>query len=186
MGTTRCCAARARALGVQLSAGQRQLLALARALVWDPALLLLDEATVAIDSASELALWTALRTSVRAQRRAVLTVAHRLATARAADRVIVLDAGTNHRRGTTRRTHSRGRALCGTDRARGGRLGLAGGITNRRSRCPEITICNPTRPIRCWTRHHCAGDLVRPFVPTRRCSHGGGREWRRGAHLSDR
>ena len=41
--------------GVQLSAGQRQLLALTRALVWDPAVLLLDEATAAIDSASEAA-----------------------------------------------------------------------------------------------------------------------------------
>jgi ATP-binding cassette subfamily B multidrug efflux pump len=82
-----------RGAGVQLSAGQRQLLALARALVWDPAVLLLDEATVAIDSASDVALWAALRADVRGQRRAVLTVAHRLATARAADRVIVLDAG---------------------------------------------------------------------------------------------
>jgi len=82
-----------RGAGVQLSAGQRQLLALARALVWDPAVLLLDEATVAIDSASDAALWTALRADVGGSRRAVLTVAHRLATARAADRVIVLDAG---------------------------------------------------------------------------------------------
>jgi len=82
-----------RGAGVQLSAGQRQLLALARALIWDPAVLLLDEATVAIDSASDAALWAALRADVRGQRRAVLTVAHRLATARAADRVIVLDAG---------------------------------------------------------------------------------------------
>lgn len=79
--------------GAQFSAGQRQLLALARAPVWNPALLLLDEATVVIDSTSELALWAALRTEVRAQRRAVLTVAHRLATACAADRVIVLDRG---------------------------------------------------------------------------------------------
>jgi len=66
---------------------------LARALVWDPAVLLLDEATVAIDSASDAALRAALRADVRGQRRAVLTVAHRLATARAADRVVVLDAG---------------------------------------------------------------------------------------------
>jgi len=79
--------------GTQLSAGQRQLLALARALVWNPAVLLLDEATAAIDSASDAALWAALRADVAGHGRAVLTVAHRLATARAADRVIVLEAG---------------------------------------------------------------------------------------------
>jgi ATP-binding cassette subfamily B multidrug efflux pump len=79
--------------GVQLSAGQRQLLALARALVWDPAVLLLDEATVALDNASDAAFRAALRADIRGQRRAVLTVAHRLATARSADRVVVLDAG---------------------------------------------------------------------------------------------
>ena len=79
--------------GVQLSAGQRQLLALARALVWNPAVLLLDEATAAIDSASDAVLWATLRADVARQRRAVLTVAHRLTTARAADRVIVVEAG---------------------------------------------------------------------------------------------
>jgi ATP-binding cassette subfamily B multidrug efflux pump len=79
--------------GIQLSAGQRQLLALARALVWNPAVLLLDEATAAIDSASDAALWAALRADVAGHGRAVLTVAHRLSTARAADRVIVLEAG---------------------------------------------------------------------------------------------
>jgi ATP-binding cassette subfamily B protein len=79
--------------GVQLSSGQRQLLALARALVSNPAVLLLDEATAAIDSASDAALWIALRADGAGQRRGVLTVAHRLTTARAADRVIVVEAG---------------------------------------------------------------------------------------------
>ena len=79
--------------GVDLSGGQRQLLALARALVWDPKVLLLDEATAAIDSASEAAFRAALRTSVSSHGRAVLTVAHRLSTAREADRVLVMEDG---------------------------------------------------------------------------------------------
>ena len=79
--------------GTQLSAGQRQLLALARALVHRPAVLLLDEATSAIDNASDAAFRTALRERVLARGVAVLTVAHRLASARDADRVIVLEKG---------------------------------------------------------------------------------------------
>jgi ATP-binding cassette subfamily B protein len=79
--------------GVQLSAGQRQLLALTRALVWDPAVLLLDEATAAIDSTSEAAIRAAIREAVMGRGRAVLTVAHRLATAQEADRVLVMEAG---------------------------------------------------------------------------------------------
>jgi len=79
--------------GRPLSAGQRQLLALARALVHRPAVLLLDEATSAIDNASDAAFRTALRERVLARGVAVLTVAHRLASARDADRVIVLEKG---------------------------------------------------------------------------------------------
>jgi ATP-binding cassette subfamily B protein len=79
--------------GVQLSAGQRQLLSLARALVWNPAILLFDEATSAIDSASEAAFRKALEHESALHQRAILTVAHRLSTARAADRVIVLEHG---------------------------------------------------------------------------------------------
>jgi len=79
--------------GTELSAGQQQFVALARALVYRPAVLLLDEATAAIDSASDAALRAALRESVLASGCAVLTVAHRLSTAVEADRVIVLDRG---------------------------------------------------------------------------------------------
>jgi ATP-binding cassette subfamily B protein len=79
--------------GMRLSAGQTALLALARALVLDPPLILLDEATAAIDAAAEATLATALRDGVVGRQRGLLTVAHRLATAREADRVIVLEGG---------------------------------------------------------------------------------------------
>jgi ATP-binding cassette subfamily B protein len=79
--------------GIQLSAGQRQLLALTRALVWDPAVLLLDEATAAVDSTTEAAVRAAIRRVVMGSGRTVLTVAHRLATAQEADRVLVMEAG---------------------------------------------------------------------------------------------
>lgn len=79
--------------GVQLSSGQRQLLSLARALVWDPSVLLFDEATSAVDSASEAAFREALKAETSRHQRAILTVAHRLSTAREADRVIVLENG---------------------------------------------------------------------------------------------
>lgn len=82
-----------RGAGVQLSAGQRQLLSLARALVWAPKLLLLDEATAAIDGASDAAFRAALREGVLASGGGVISVAHRLSTARTADRVLVVDDG---------------------------------------------------------------------------------------------
>jgi len=86
--------------GARLSAGEAQLVALARALVWSPALILLDEATSTIDSASELALRQALERAVRERGHAVLTIAHRLASARTADRVIVMEDGRIVEEGT--------------------------------------------------------------------------------------
>jgi ATP-binding cassette subfamily B protein len=80
-------------LGVQLSAGQEQLLTLTRALVSRPSVLLFDEATSFLDGASEAALREALRSTVLKRGAAVLTVAHRLATAREAHRVVVIDHG---------------------------------------------------------------------------------------------
>jgi ATP-binding cassette subfamily B protein len=82
-----------RGAGVQLSAGEEQLLHLTRALVTAPAVLLFDEATSLLDAALEASVRIALQGIARTNRTAVLTVAHRLATARHADRVIVLDAG---------------------------------------------------------------------------------------------
>jgi ATP-binding cassette subfamily B protein len=77
--------------GVRLSAGQRQRLAIARAFLKAPAVLLLDEATSALDAESEETIQKAL-TALWAGR-AVLVIAHRLATAQRADRIVVLDQG---------------------------------------------------------------------------------------------
>jgi ATP-binding cassette subfamily B protein len=82
-----------RAGGVQLSAGQQQLLALTRALVLDAPVLLLDEATAAVDAVTDVVFRRALREQVLPRGCAVLTVAHRLATAREADRVVLLESG---------------------------------------------------------------------------------------------
>ena len=77
--------------GGRLSAGQRQLVAFARAFLADPAVLILDEATSSLDSPSERLVQHALRT-VLAGRTAVI-IAHRLSTVEIADRVLVMEHG---------------------------------------------------------------------------------------------
>ena len=77
--------------GGRLSAGQRQLVAFARAFLADPAVLILDEATSSLDVPSERAVQRALRT-ILADRTAVI-IAHRLSTVEIADRVLVIDTG---------------------------------------------------------------------------------------------
>ncbi|BBB01838.1 putative ABC transporter ATP-binding protein [Actinacidiphila reveromycinica] len=84
--------------GRNLSAGQRQLLALARAQLVDPDVLLLDEATASLDLATESRV--AAATDALTRRRTTLVVAHRLTTAARADRVVVLDHGTVVETGT--------------------------------------------------------------------------------------
>jgi ATP-binding cassette, subfamily B, bacterial len=77
--------------GRNLSAGQRQLIALARAYLVDPAILLLDEATAALDLSAEAAVNRA--TERLSARRTTLVVAHRLTTAARADRIVVMESG---------------------------------------------------------------------------------------------
>jgi ATP-binding cassette, subfamily B, bacterial len=83
--------------GESLSAGERQLVALARAYLADPDLLVLDEATSAVDPATEVRIQRALESVTRG--RTAIAIAHRLSTAEAADEVIVFDRGRIVQRG---------------------------------------------------------------------------------------
>ena len=83
--------------GGNLSMGERQLVALARALVQDPAILVLDEATASIDSVTERRVQEALRAVQRG--RTSITIAHRLSTIRDSDEILVLLRGRLRERG---------------------------------------------------------------------------------------
>jgi ATP-binding cassette subfamily B protein len=83
--------AQVRERGSNFSAGQRQLLALARVLVFQPEILVLDEATSSVDTETELLIQDALEKIMRG--RTCLVIAHRLSTIRNADRIIVLHRG---------------------------------------------------------------------------------------------
>ena len=77
--------------GLSLSGGQRQRIALARAILYDPRVLILDDATSAIDARTEAAVHDALRGVMAG--RTTLLIAHRQSTLRLADRIVVLEAG---------------------------------------------------------------------------------------------
>jgi ATP-binding cassette subfamily B protein len=115
--------------GLSLSGGQRQRIALARAILRDPAILVLDDATSAIDARTEQTIHDALRTVMEG--RTVLLVAHRHSTLHLADRIVVLDRGRIVDQGTHDQLIDRSdtyRALFGsTDAARRGDIDALAG-----------------------------------------------------------
>lgn len=84
--------------GNTLSQGQRQLLSFARALLYDPSILILDEATSSVDSESEILIQNAIDTLIKG--RTSIVIAHRLSTIRKADQIIVMDHGVITERGS--------------------------------------------------------------------------------------
>jgi len=77
--------------GINLSVGQRQLISFARAIVADPRILILDEATANIDSYTEMMIQRALLKLLKG--RTAIVIAHRLSTIRGADKIIVMNLG---------------------------------------------------------------------------------------------
>ena len=132
--------------GAQLSAGQRQLIAFARALIADPRILVLDEATSNVDLHSEARIERGLRRLLAG--RTSIVIAHRLSTIRQAGRIVVPRARPHRRAGHPRRADRRRRPLL---RALP-RLGDAGGRVMTR---PPVAL--PYPPIAPLTQGSRAG-----------------------------
>ncbi|RPJ74216.1 MAG: ATP-binding cassette domain-containing protein, partial [Acidobacteria bacterium] len=92
--------------GATLSTGQKQLVSFARALAFDRPILILDEATASVDSATELAIREALDAAMRG--RTTIAIAHRLATVQHMDKIVVLHKGELREMGTHRQLVAKG------------------------------------------------------------------------------
>ena len=109
--------------GVKLSGGQRQRIALARAILKDAPILVLDEATAALDSESEAAIQTALAGLMKGK--TVIAIAHRLSTISHMDRIIVMDQGRIAEEGSHETLLARGGLYAGFwGRQSGGMIGI--------------------------------------------------------------
>ena len=87
-----------------LSAGEKQLLTIARAFLADPAILILDEATSSVDTRTEVLIQRAMARLMKG--RTTFVIAHRLSTIRDADTILVMDKGRDRRAGQPRRAAS--------------------------------------------------------------------------------
>ncbi len=134
--------------GGNLSGGERQRVALARAFLRNAPILLLDEATSALDAESEAKVQEALKRLAKG--RTVLVIAHRLATVRDADRILVFDQGRIVEIGPAREPDRRGRALCAPQPATISReRGQTGWLKPARpvkTFNPEIVECSAHEP----------------------------------------
>lgn len=101
--------------GSVLSAGQRQLISFARALLADPAIIILDEATASIDTETEVKIQQALKTLLKG--RTAVMIAHRLSTIRDADHIIVLDHGRKMEEGSHEQLLAKGGIYAGLVKA---------------------------------------------------------------------